>query len=240
MNPDTFQPDRTTVGEVVANNYHAAGIFKAYGLDFCCGGGETIASACAKREIDADEVISKLRNIPWKSVSAGENFQAWEPSYLIDHIVEHHHRFVREKSLEIEGYAAKVARVHGERHPENIEIYNTFMALAAEMESHMNDEEQRAFPLIQSVIDERASGKVPGEEMLKALREELDQMVSEHEEAGDLMAKIRELTRDFNPPAEACATWRILYQNLEGFEDDLHKHVHLENNILFRKAEKLL
>src|SRR5690625_7192574 len=102
------------------------------------------------------------------------------------------------------------------------------MALAAEMESHMNDEEQRAFPLIQSVIDERASGKVPGEEMLKARREELDQMVSEREEAGDLMAKIRELTRDFNPQAEACATWRIIHQNPEGFGADLHKTVNLE------------
>src|SRR5690625_7519964 len=109
MIPDTFQPDQTTVGEVVAKHYHAAGIFKEYGLDVCCGGGETIASGCAKRGIDADEVISKLRSIPWNSVSAGENFQAWEPSYLNDHIVESHRRFGREKALEIDGSAGKAA-----------------------------------------------------------------------------------------------------------------------------------
>jgi regulator of cell morphogenesis and NO signaling len=61
-------------------------------------------------------------------------------------------------------------------------------------------------------------------------------MVSEHDAAAEQLREIRRLSSDFTPPADACVTYRTLYEALEGLEKDLHEHIHLENNILFPKA----
>jgi len=138
------------------------------------------------------------------------------------------------------GYAAKVAKVHGEQHPENVEIFKKFIALSNELMKHLNEEESRVFPLIKKMYRKRQSGLKPDESEIMELKAELSQMVDEHEVAGSLMADIRELSNEFTPPQDACATYRILYQNLAGFEEGLHKHVHLENNVLFKKMERLI
>lgn len=236
----SINPETATVGEIVAQNYHAAGVFRRHGLDFCCGGNITLKSACEKNQLYVDEMIQELLNIPWNQPAADENYMAWQPDYLIDYIEKTHHTFVRSKTDEIAVYAAKVAHVHGERHPENKLIYDHFISLARELMQHMDSEEKRVFPLIKDIYRARVSGKPVGPEETEALQKELELMTAEHEAAGDLMAAIRKLSNNFTPPDDACATYRILYQNLAGFESDLHKHVHLENNILFRKAEKFV
>jgi len=227
------------IGDIVAGNYHAAGVFKQFGIDFCCGGGVTLQKACETRNINIEEVLSKLALLGPANQNPSQNFNAWEPGYLIAHIEQTHHNFVRTKTSEINAYAAKVASVHGSRHPENVEIYEKFLALSQELLQHLQAEEERVFPLIQEIFDTRMRGESVSKEMVNSLREELDLMEDDHEGAGDIMKEIRELSNNFTPPADACATYRILYQNLAGFEEDLHKHVHLENNILFKKAEKL-
>lgn len=237
---NTIDLSTARIGDIVADNYHAAGVFKEFGIDFCCGGGVTLEKACRSKGLNADIVLDKLRQLDLNHVSADQNYNAWEPGFLIDHIEQTHHNFVRSKTSEITGYAAKVARVHGERHPKNVGIYEKFQALSQEMLDHLESEEERVFPLIREIYNNRMNGKTTPEIMVKSLRTELSQMEDEHEAAGNLMKEIRELSNDFNPPEDACRTYQILYQNLAGFEADLHKHVHLENNILFKKAEQLV
>ena len=228
------------IGDIVAKNYHAAGIFKEFGIDFCCGGGLSLEKACSKRNLDLNKVLEKLSGLEKPGPGSEENYGAWEPGFLIDHIEQTHHNFVRSKTPEITAYAAKVAKVHGERFPENIEIYEKFMALSQELMDHLESEEERVFPMIREIYENRIGGeKIPGD-LIHSLREELAQMEEEHEGAGNVMKEIRKLSNNFNPPADACRTWQVLYLNLAGFEEDLHKHVHLENNILFKKAEKLV
>lgn len=236
----TINPEINTVGEIVAGNYHAAGVFRQYGLDFCCGGGISLKDACEKHNLDMDRVLNDLLSINRGQTSADVNYQAWEPGYLIDHIIDNHHRFVRSKTKEISVYALKVANVHGERHPENKKIYNLFVNLAQELMQHLVDEEKRVFPLILDIYNSRLNGGSVDSEKIEDLRKEIERMEEDHEGAGAIMAEIRKLSNDFTPPEDACATYNILYQNLEGFEEDLHKHVHLENNILFKKAENLI
>lgn len=235
-----LDPDRTTVGEVVAQNYHAAGVFRKYGLDFCCGGGISLRKACENNGISREQMIDRLEEIPWSDRTEAQNYQAWEPDYLIDHIENRHHRFVREKCVEIGHYARKVAEVHGERHPENIKIRDLFEDLSVDMMRHMEDEEKRVFPMIRSISEDRRSGRPVEENRIEELRLELARMIGDHQGAGDMISRIAEVSNRFQPPQEACTTYRILYRNLEAFEQDLHLHVHLENNILFRKAEQLL
>ena len=228
------------IGDIVADNYHAAGVFKEFGIDFCCGGGVTLQKACEKNGLNIEDVLSKLALLQSANQNPNQNYNAWEPGFLIDHIEQTHHNFVRTKTSEINAYAAKVARVHGERKPENVEIYEKFLALSQELLHHLRAEEERVFPLIREIFNTRMRGEKVPTEMINSLREEIDLMEEDHEGAGGIMKEIRELSNNFTPPADACATYSILYQNLAGFEEDLHKHVHLENNILFKKAEQLI
>lgn len=232
--------EQITVGEIVSDNYHAASVFRHYGIDFCCGGGITVAEACKKKGVNTEELTEQLKSAPWVNRSSGDNYNDWSPDFLVDYIVNTHHKFVRQKTEEVAGYAAKVAKVHGERHPENVEIFKKFITLSNELMEHLNEEETRVFPLIKNVYEKRQNGEVPNDSEISELKAELSQMVEEHEVAGSLMAEIRDLSNQFTPPLDACATYRILYQNLAGFEEDLHKHVHLENNILFKKMERLI
>jgi len=231
---------QSTIGEIVSDNFHAAGVFKEYGIDFCCGGGKLLSDVCESKNIPFNEVADKLKEAPWVNRTSGDNYNDWSPDFLVDYIINTHHTFVRKKTDEMAGYAAKVAKVHGEQHPENVEIFKKFIALSNELMEHLNEEESRVFPLIKKVYRKRQSGLKPDESEIMELKAELSQMVDEHEVAGSLMADIRELSNEFTPPQDACATYRILYQNLAGFEEDLHKHVHLENNILFKKMERLI
>lgn len=228
------------IGDIVAENYHAAGVLKEFGIDFCCGGGISLEKACIKKNLNVNDVLGKLNQLERSNSNSDQNYNAWEPVYLIEHIEKTHHNFVRSKTSEISAYAAKVARVHGERHPENVGIYNKFVSLSRELLDHLKSEEERVFPLIREIYKSKMRGESIPDKIYGRLRDELALMEEEHEGAGDLMKEIRELSNNFTPPQGACATYRILYQNLAGFEEDLHKHVHLENNILFKKAEALL
>lgn len=237
-NTEPLQNQR--IGDIVTDNYHAAGVFKEYGIDFCCGGGKPLSVVCEKSGIPVEEVIGKLERIPWNRSTGKQNYKDWDAKFLIDYIINIHHSFVRTKTKEIAAYAAKVARVHGDRHPENIEIFKSFISLSNELMEHLEAEEATVFPLIKKIVEMQVNSEPVLKMEKEKLKGQLSLMIGDHEGAGQLMADIRELSNDFTPPADACRTYQILYQNLAGFEEDLHKHVHLENNILFRKAEKML
>lgn len=216
-----------TIGDIVASHYLTAGVFHKHGIDFCCGGGVSLAQACAKRGLDPETLSAELKEALNQDRSPSTDFANWSTDALIDHIVRAHHGFVRMKTAEIGAYAAKVAKVHGGFHPEVIAVRDRFEDLAKAMALHMAEEENVVFPMIrQARIDEQTR---------QDLLREIGSMEDDHVEAGALMAEIRERTSGFTPPDDACATYRILYRNLAGFEADLHRHVHLENNILFKR-----
>ncbi len=228
------------IGDIVSENYHTAGVFKEFGIDFCCGGGKPLNEVCEKKGLSLNEVVQKLNTIPWQGNDNGHNYKDWDAGFLIDYIINTHHQFVRKKTEEISVYAAKVARVHGERHPENVEILKYFVTLSNELIEHLEAEENTVFPLIKKLSAKKKNGEPFTEDEILELKHQLSLMIDDHDSAGHMMAEIRSLSHDFTPPEGACRTYQILYQNLAGFEADLHKHVHLENNILFKKAESLL
>lgn len=227
--------ENRTIGEIVADDYRTAQVFKSYGLDFCCGGGRTVSEACDKKGISLQEIARDLSMLG-DTTGPADNYKDWAPDFLVDYIVNNHHNFVRSKLPEIHLYAQKVAKVHGSSFPENREILALFEELAEEMKEHMEKEEQILFPYIKELMDAEKRGKVPETPEFERAENPIRMMEEEHENAGSLMDRIRELSNDFTPPEEACATYRVLYANLRDFQDDLHKHVHLENNILFPKA----
>lgn len=228
-----------TVGEIVAEDYRTAGVFKKYGLDFCCGGGRPVAEACERKGIDLDTLLNEL-SVVTQEKSQNDNYQEWSPDFLADYIVNTHHRFVRDKLPEIEIYARKVAKVHGSRHKELNVILNEFLMLKDELLNHLEKEEKMLFPYIKELVKWEKSGeKMDQKPHFGTVENPVRMMEVEHDEAGESMAKIQKLSNNFTPPEDACASYRVLFQNLEGFQDDLHKHVHLENNILFPKALEL-
>jgi len=231
--------ENTTVADVVAANFSAAGVFTKYGIDFCCGGKKSIKKAAEEKHAELHNLISDLKISLSGSVNQNENFQNWNPAFLADYIENTHHVYVRAAIERILVYANKVAMRHGENHSEMIDVAASFELIAEELLSHMMKEEQILFPYIrkiQSAFTNHSEISMPG---FGTVLNPIRMMEHEHDNAGLLMHKINALTNNYKLKPEACTTWRILFDELKQFEYDLHKHVHLENNILFPKAIEL-
>ncbi|MCH8494117.1 MAG: iron-sulfur cluster repair di-iron protein [Balneolales bacterium] len=226
INPDQH------IADIVTNDYRTAGVFKQYGIDFCCGGKIPLSEVCQKKGIDIDVLSGELQNL-YETPSMNTDYTSWSINRLSDFIVGYHHGYIRDAIPRITSYANKVASRHGNTHPDLIEIYEEFQRLSAELMDHAEDEETRVFPALKNL----SNGNRPDDTTLNAM---IDELESEHTAAGESIARIRTLTSDFTPPEWACNTFRILFKELEAFETDLHHHVHLENNILFRKAQLAL
>jgi len=228
-----------TVGNIVADDFRTAAVFKKYGIDFCCGGKNTLADACEQKGLDIEAVLVEIEGLSDTNTNT-QNFKEWSSSFLIDYIINNHHHYVRSKLPEIKVYAKKVARVHGQTYPVLEKMLETFLTLKREMLSHLDAEEQLLFPYIKKMEEARKEGRKPRPELQSASAARAVRMMEEeHEEAGELMAQLEAMSDGFTPPQDACTTFRIYFQNLEAFRDDLHQHVHLENNILFPKALQL-
>jgi regulator of cell morphogenesis and NO signaling len=216
-----------TVGQLVADDYRRAPVLNRFGIDFCCRGGVSLEVAARKAGVPIADVERALAAATTEAGVAQPRVEDWDPAFLAQYIVNQHHTFVRGQVPPLAAFTQKVARVHGERHPETVEIADRFERMAGVLERHMQREENEVFPR----IADAAAGRPAGD--LGAL---IDELETEHEDAGDLMREIRALSDDFTPPPDACNTYRAAYANLELFEADLHRHVHLENNVLFPKA----
>jgi regulator of cell morphogenesis and NO signaling len=228
------------VGEVVAEDYRRAGVFKRFGIDFCCGGGRTVQEACERKGVEYEELAQALlASTASRSGSAQPDPRGWKLDFLADYIVNVHHGYVRETLPVLLQFSQKVARVHGERRPELVAIARLVEEIAGELEQHMRKEEEILFPYIRALVAAGSAGGsvvLPGEDAADGA---MRLMEEEHDHAGELMRQIRELSGDFVPPEGACNTYRASYVKLEEFEEDLHRHVHLENNLLFPGTEKL-
>ncbi|HUX42421.1 MAG TPA: iron-sulfur cluster repair di-iron protein [Rectinemataceae bacterium] len=228
------------LGDIVAADFRSASIFDAIGIDYCCGGDVTLAQVCGQKGLDSAALIGKIESATAAPLSRNENYAAWEPSFLADYIVNVHHSWLRENDGSIVAYTAKIASVHGSRHPELAEIAAIFAKVAADMEVHLREEEDRFFPAIRRIQAAVAAGSSLDADDKATLGRALESLGRDHEEIGEATHRIRALSKAYALPEDACSSYAVTYAKLAEFEDDLHKHVHLENNILFPKARAFL
>ena len=227
--------ENITVAEVVTENIKASNVFKKYGIDFCCGGGITIEKACAKNGVDYATLEKELRLVD-EIPNRTHDYNSWDLDFLIDHIVNIHHTYVEQSLPIILQYAEKVATVHGHHYEEVLKINSLFQDVAADLASHLKKEELVLFPYIKQLIKMEKEGKELSPVHFGKVNNPINMMEQEHETVGDIFKVIAKLTNNYTPPEEACNTFRALYASLEEFEQDLHQHIHLENNILHPKA----
>ncbi len=227
-----------TVADVVRENIATAHVFKKYGIDFCCGGGTSIDAACSKHHVDKQELMEEI-NHALHSRTPSVNYNQWPLDFLCDYIEQTHHRYVLEAIPIIKSYVAKVAKVHGHASPEVIEIESLFTNVESELIPHLQKEELILFPYIRTLVKSINLGQELSNPQFESVANPIRIMIHEHDVAGDLLKSIRNLSNNFQTPDWACNTYRALYAKLEEFENDLHLHIHLENNILFPKALKI-
>nr|WP_294895237.1 iron-sulfur cluster repair di-iron protein [uncultured Pedobacter sp.] len=224
-----------TIGEMVAKDFRKAQVFKKFGIDFCCGGKKTLKEVCDKKGIDIAEVEKELNS--FKEIeSTAFDFDRWELDFFVDYIINTHHKYVKESLPFMTELSNKVARVHGENHPELIEVAKTFNSLAKDFGLHLMKEENILFPYIKELVSAKKEGRKLSNAPFGKVNNPTQMMETEHEKAGEDMQAIRTLTNNFELPQGACNSYQILFKKLAEFENDLFNHVHLENNILFPKA----
>jgi len=224
------------IGELVAKDYRTASVFKKYSIDFCCQGNRTIEEACEKKNIDTKKVLEDLVAMMEAKSESTTDYQSWPLDLLADYIEKKHHRYVQEKTLEIQPYLDKICKVHGERHPELLKIKEEFNASAGELAAHMKKEELILFPFIRKMTQAKMENIKVDAAHFGTVINPIQMMMDEHTVEGNRFRKIEELSNNYTPPQDACNTYRVSFSLLKEFEQDLHLHIHLENNILFPKA----
>lgn len=228
------------IGELAVKIPGATRLFETLKIDYCCGGGKTLAEACADSRLDADEVMRRLDAIERQAEDAVRTvaFEFESLTELSRHIVERHHTFTREELARIEALSAKVVSKHSANHPELLKLQSLVNDLKVDLLTHMLKEEQVLFPYIERLQQASDTGGALQPAFFGTVRNPVRMMMLEHDAAGDLLAEMRRVTSDYTAPEDACMSFRTLYQALEGLEADLHEHIHLENNLLFPHAIK--
>ncbi len=230
--------DEMSLGEIVSRNYRTAEVFSRFNLDFCCNGNRKIEDACKEGGVDPTEVIESLKAL---DMDKGDdlNFNEWPVDTLVDHIQKRHHAYVEEKTPLIRQYLEKICNVHGNRHPELLKIREIFNEVGGELAVHMKKEELMVFPYIRKMARAHAEGAAVNPPVFGTINSPVDHLKADHAEEGEKVARIAELSNSFIAPDDACTTYRVTFQMLAEFRDDLHRHIHLENNIVFPKAVRL-
>jgi len=224
-----------TLAEFATDNIRSAIVFEEFGLDFCCKGNRSLKEACADKNIDVKKVVNELTSL-FKNSNEVQNINDWQLDFLVDYIINNHHQYVRRMIPVISLHADKVASVHGENHPETLKIADLFLAVREELEGHMMKEEKILFPQIKQMVLTKTENSQFIPPPFSTIQNPIKMMELEHRNAGDALSKIKELSNSYTPPEDACNTFKALYSELIEFEEDLHKHIHLENNILFPKS----
>jgi len=213
-----------SVGTIAAEHPLATRVFARHGIDFCCGGGRPLEQVCEEKGIEPAAVLQEILNEIGTANDGSENWTEAPLGQVIDHILGAYHEPLWEELPRLDAMARKVLDVHREKDPEGLaELARIVAGLRSELEQHMRKEEGILFPMIKRGQGSMAEGPI-------------SVMEREHEDAGAALRRLRELTGNYEVPAEACNTWRALWHGLAALENDLHEHIHLENNILFPRA----
>jgi regulator of cell morphogenesis and NO signaling len=226
-----------TVGEIAAENPSATREFEKLGIDYCCGGKRTLDEACADAKITVDKALERLEKSAMATIlGGGQDWQNQPLADLITHITGTHHVFVREECPRIQALAAKVVALHGGNHPELLQVQGVFSALAEELSVHLMKEEQILFPYVIRLEESFVAGECAPPAMFGTVVNPIRMMMQEHDGAGEALRTLRAVTKDYSTPDDACISYHTLCSALQGFEADLHQHIHLENNILFPRS----
>ena len=234
--PNVFSPPGTplldrTVGELVAERPGRSRVFQGFGIDFCCQGSRTVRDACQRKNVSPEAVAEQLEAELADKEPPASNPAELPLAELAEYIVETHHGYLYRELPRLHAMAQRVAQVHGGHTPSLIEVYQVFIRMEDELISHMAKEEKILFPVIVRVSRGETTGM--------PVDEPISHMMHEHDDTGSDLARLRELTHGFQPPAEACNTYRALFAGLEELEEDVQRHIHLENSVLFPGAKAL-
>lgn len=224
-----------TIGEMVAEDFRIAAIFKKHKIDFCCNGNRSMEEACERKHLQAEEIYNEIANLPSKNPNETD-FNSCPLDLLADYVEKTHHRYVEEKSTILLQFLDKLCKVHGDRHPELFTITKLFQESAQELAAHMKKEELILFPFIKKMVAAKVNGEAIETSRFGSVENPIAMMMHDHNIEGERFREIARLTNDYHYPEDACGTYQVTYKMLEDFENDLHRHIHLENNILFPKA----
>jgi len=224
-----------TVGQIAAKDIRKAEVFKKYEIDFCCGGKKSLKQVCEEKNLDLDIVEAELENVN-QTKAPTENFNRWNPDFLADYIYNKHHQYYYDEAPVIGDLLVKVANHHGERFPELLKVYSLYVSLVQELNSHFIKEEKVLFPFIKGLVRAKQTGDWKELEKQFSISEPIKMMEADHDAAGEILSELSEVTNNYTAPAGACHSFKFLYQKLQDLDEDLHQHIHLENNILFPKA----
>ncbi|MBX3286765.1 MAG: iron-sulfur cluster repair di-iron protein [Actinobacteria bacterium] len=221
--------EQDTLAAIVDVRPGATRVLERHRLDYCCGGGRTLADACAEAGIDVEPVLAELARADQAGAAEPAPWTAMTPTQLVDHLEATHHRYLHDELPRLTALVDKVVGVHGDRHPELVRVRDSFGLLRGDLEPHLAKEERILFPMIRQLD---AAVDAPAFHCGN-LANPIRVMLAEHDRAGELLQRLRTLTDDHLPPADACGSYRALYEGLERLERDTHLHVHKENNVLF-------
>lgn len=235
MSTTTLDP-RSLIGDLVAQRPSRSRVFERFALDYCCGGQRPLADACSSQGLNPDEVLAALEEADAATAGIAETDWTQETvTALVNHLLDTHHVYLKTELPRLEQLVDKVAHVHGERHPHLREVRDTFRQLKAELEPHMMKEEVILFPFILQLDQQGSSAQFH----CGPISNPISVMLMEHDLAGSLLARLRSLTQDYAPPADACNSYRAMLDGLHELEADTHLHIAKENNILFPRALEL-
>lgn len=231
----------STVKDLAIARPEATRLFEKLGIDYCCGGQRTLAEACQKANIKLEDLLDSLDNLEAQNTEAASNKDWREASLttLANHLVTTHHEFTKDELARIELLINKVCRVHGKNHPELLQLKSVFTEFKDELITHLLKEEQVLFPYLLQLEDAAVNSLPAPLPFFRTVKNPVAMMASEHDQAAQLLLQMRNVTNEYQVPADACFSYRALYQALPALEMDLHQHIHLENNLLFPRAIEL-
>lgn len=229
----------STIGEVVAHDNRTSSVFKIHNMNYCCGGKQKIEEVCRENKIDVQLLLEELADVMNTSKEKRETYNEWSLSELADYIEKTHHRYCDAKISEIKSYLERIVHEHGLEYPELLAINKLFLETAGEMTAHMKKEELILFPFIRKMVKAMENGEILTPPYFGTVENPIAMMEEDHSDEGTRFDKIRELSKDYEIPQNGCYIHKITIALLKQFEEDLHQHIHLENNILFPKAIEL-
>ncbi len=228
----------TRVGDIATTIPASISVFERYGVDFCCGGDTPLSEALHGTGLSVGDILAEIESAAASIQAEDRLHEDWadrDPAALADHVEAVHHSYIRERMPAVGRKMATVLMVHGEAHPELFELGRLFEQLRLEIEEHLRTEEEVVFPAIRSLVREAPTGSTEA-----ALKDALRNLEGEHDGVGNLLKAMRGITSSYQTPAGACVTYGALFQDLQALEADIHRHVHLENNVMFSATRRLL
>jgi regulator of cell morphogenesis and NO signaling len=233
ISPNSF------VGEVVKLNFKTAPIFQANNIDYCCGGNKAISDACKEVGINPDQLIKQLETLAAQKDPDSEYINNLGLDELCNYIVKRHHAYVRESIPIVKKNLEKICQVHGEHHPELFKIKELFAGSAGDLTMHMQKEEIMLFPFIQRLESAKRENSPLPKAPFGSVSNPIGMMLADHQNEGKRFDEILRLSNNYQLPEDACTTYEVTFKQLRDYENDLYRHIHLENNILFPKAIEL-